>query len=63
MVAPCSEKKRSSIANCLVGSNVLTECRRRLDTLKKEKNATKYTALYMTGCGKVSQTEIKLCNC
>ena len=58
MVTPCSEKKRSPRASCLVGSNDLTECGSKLETLRKEKNATKYTALKTTGCDRVSQLSI-----
>ena len=50
------------MANCPVGSKDLVECKK-LDTLKKEKNATKYTALKTTGCGNVSHNIIIFCKC
>ena len=57
MVTPSLQKKRSPMANCLVGSNDLVECGKRLETLKNEKNVTILQILY----GYINNLDKSLC--
>ena len=53
--AAVSESITSPLAKCREGSNEVTVCGNKFDSLKKEKKAVKYSGLYHQGYSKVSQ--------